>query len=92
MVRSRPYWPRCGPLRCVNGSATTAPQGEPDTQCKEKNETSGEAAEKIVDTFRYVSWKGRGGFGPPRVCDLPGGLRKFHDGGGLCSPKKESGG
>ena len=27
-----------------------------------------------------------GGFGPPRICDLPGGPRDFHDGGGLCSP------
>ena len=27
-----------------------------------------------------------GRFGPPRICDLPGGPRDFHDGGGLCSP------
>ena len=27
-----------------------------------------------------------GGFGPPRICDLPGGPKDFHDGGGLCSP------
>ena len=69
-------------------SATTASKGVPDTQSREDKETSRETAEKIADTFPICqpeNAKVLGGFGPPRTCDLPGGPRDFHDGGGLCS-------
>ena len=70
-------------------SATTASKGVPDTQSREENETSRETAEELADTFPICQPEGArvlGGFGPPRICDLPGGPRDFHDGGGLCSP------
>ena len=65
--------------------ATTAPKGELDTQSKDKNdETSGKAGEEIVDTFPVCEPEGSrvlGGFGPPRVCDLPGKLETSTMGG-----------
>ena len=72
-------------------SATTASKGVPDTRLREENETPRETAEELADTFPICQPEGSrflGGFGPPRVCDLPGGLRDFHDGGGLCSPRR----
>ena len=70
-------------------SATTASADVPDTQSKEGKETTLDTAEEPVDTFPICQPEGGrilGGFGPPRVCDLSGGPRDFHDGGGLCSP------
>ena len=56
----------------------------PDTQSKEGKETTLDTAEEPVDTLPICQPEGDrilGGFGPPRVCDLPGGPRDFHDGG-----------
>ena len=60
----------------------------PDTQSRKENETPLETAEELADTFPICQPEGDrilGGFGPPRICDLSGGPRDFHDGGGLCS-------
>ena len=68
-------------------SATTASEGVPDAQSRKENETPRETAEEPADTFPICQPEGTrvlGGFGPPRICDLPGGPRDFHDGGGLC--------
>ena len=66
-------------------SASTASADVPDTQSKEDKEATLETAEEPADTFPEGE-RILGGFGPPRVCDLPGGPRDFHDGGGLSSP------
>ena len=74
-------------------SAATASKGVPDTQSEEGKEISREAEEKIADTLMICQQEGArllGGFGPPRTCDLPGGPRDFHDGGGLCSPGRRT--
>ncbi len=66
-------------------SATTAKEGETAVQATEKLEAEAE----MEDTFPINQPEGArlaGGEGPPRVCDIPGGPRDFHDGGGLCSP------
>ena len=64
-----------------DSTATTASKEvEPDTQ---------EIPDDSAESFPICQPEGArilGGFGPPRVCDLPGGPRDFHDGGGLCSP------
>ena len=70
-------------------SAATASADVPDTQSKEDKEATLDTAEEPADIFPICQPEGDrilGGFGPPRVCDLSGGLRDFHDGGGLCSP------
>ena len=69
-------------------SAATASADVPDTQAKENKEAALETAGEPADTFPICQPEGErilGGFGPPRFCDLPGGPRDFHDGGGLCS-------
>ena len=57
---------------------------------KEGKETTHETTEEPVDTFPICQPEGDrilGGFGPPRVCDLPAVREIFMiDGGGLCSP------
>ena len=73
-------------LSSWESSATTASGGVPDTQSREENETSRETVEELADTFPICQPEGArvlAGFGPPRICRLPGGLRDFHDGGGL---------
>ena len=84
-----PVWIASLILSAWASSATTASEGVPDTQSRKGNETPRETAEELADTFPICQPEGDrilGGFGPPRICDLPGGPRDFHDGGGLCSP------
>ena len=85
MARSKLQGPRCGPLRCVNGSLPCYFRPGrpllrqlrrvcPYTQSKEENKSSREMAEEIADTFPICQPEG---FESSRwfraTCDLPGG-------------------
>ena len=71
-------------------SATTASEGEVDTQATDnKNKDAKDTKKEDADTFPICKPEGSrilGGSGPLRFCDLPGSPRDFHDGIGLCSP------
>ena len=75
----------------ASAATTASREVEPDTQETVDAGVGPDNQETVDagDNFPICQPEGvrvLGGFGPPRICDLPEGPRDFHDGGGLCSP------